>query len=45
MGAISLRGYDRVVRIAWTIADLAGIEHPDEQHIGEALNLREEDAR
>lgn len=44
-GAISLRGYDRVVRIAWTIADLAGIEHPDEQHIGEALNLREEDAR
>ncbi|MGY5763884.1 YifB family Mg chelatase-like AAA ATPase [Brachybacterium sp. DNPG3] len=44
-GAISLRGYDRVVRIAWTIADLAGEDRPGEPHVGEALHLRGEDIR
>lgn len=39
-GALSLRGVDRVLRIAWTIADLAGHENPTRDHVGEALALR-----
>ncbi|MFN8077009.1 MAG: YifB family Mg chelatase-like AAA ATPase [Kineosporiaceae bacterium] len=37
---ISLRGYDRVLRVAWTIADLAGLEAPGRKQVGEALTLR-----
>ncbi|MCL2423785.1 MAG: ATP-binding protein, partial [Micrococcales bacterium] len=37
---LSLRGADRVLRVAWTIADLAGAGHPSADHLGEAMVLR-----
>lgn len=37
---LSLRGADRVLRVAWTVADLAGAERPSTQHLGEAMVLR-----
>lgn len=39
-GAITLRGYDRILRVAWTIADLAGIREPSREHVAEALTMR-----
>ncbi|CAN5298430.1 YifB family Mg chelatase-like AAA ATPase [soil metagenome] len=39
-GGITMRGYDRVLRLSWTIADLDGAPRPDEGHIGQALYLR-----
>jgi magnesium chelatase family protein len=39
-GGITMRGYDRVLRVAWTIADLEGIERPGVDHVGRALYLR-----
>ncbi|MDP5225584.1 MULTISPECIES: YifB family Mg chelatase-like AAA ATPase [Arthrobacter] len=39
-GALSARGYDRVLRLAWTLADLAGAARPDHDHVGQALMLR-----
>ncbi len=39
-GAISARGFDRVLRIAWTIADLDGRTSPNDGDIHEALALR-----
>jgi magnesium chelatase family protein len=40
-GGITMRGYDRVLRLAWTIADLDGVERPGEDQIGRALLLRQ----
>lgn len=39
-GRLTLRGHDRVLRTAWTLADLDGTDHPDASHIGRALTLR-----
>ncbi|PRB18949.1 YifB family Mg chelatase-like AAA ATPase [Microbacterium sp. MYb62] len=39
-GALTLRGYDRVLRVAWTMADLAEREVPGIEEIGRALHLR-----
>ncbi|GAA4764304.1 YifB family Mg chelatase-like AAA ATPase [Microbacterium gilvum] len=39
-GLLTLRGYDRVLRLAWTLADLAGADRPDEADVGRALFLR-----
>lgn len=39
-GVLTLRGYDRVLRVAWTLADLAGRERPDAADIGGALFLK-----
>ncbi len=39
-GALTMRGLDRVLRLSWTLADLAGIDRPDLAHVGEALTLR-----
>ena len=39
-GALTMRGYDRVLRLAWTIADLDGSERPDSDQVGRALYLR-----
>lgn len=39
-GGITMRGYDRVLRLAWTIADLAGSPSPTAAHVGQALYLR-----
>jgi len=40
---LSMRGVDRVVRVAWTLADLQGLEHPGPGEIGAALTLRNRD--
>lgn len=39
-GAITMRGLDRAVRVAWTIADLDGAASPSLPHVGRALALR-----
>lgn len=39
-GTLSLRGVDRVLRLAWTLADLAGRDAPTRDDVGEALGLR-----
>ena len=39
-GGITMRGYDRVLRVSWTIADLAGASRPTHDHVGQALYLR-----
>jgi magnesium chelatase family protein len=38
---LSIRGYDRVLRIAWTLSDLAGRSRPDRDDVGRALMLRQ----
>jgi magnesium chelatase family protein len=39
LGEISARGVDRIVRMAWTLADLAGLGRPGQAEIGYALGL------
>ncbi|MFC5503585.1 YifB family Mg chelatase-like AAA ATPase [Lysinimonas soli] len=39
-GGITMRGYDRVLRLAWTLCDLDGSPRPDADHVGRALYLR-----
>ncbi|MGW4292674.1 YifB family Mg chelatase-like AAA ATPase [Micromonospora chersina] len=39
-GSLSARGFDRVIRLAWTIADLDGRARPDGGDIAEAIQLR-----
>lgn len=39
-GGLTMRGYDRVLRVGWTIADLEGSASPTADHIGRALYLR-----
>ncbi|WP_267244598.1 YifB family Mg chelatase-like AAA ATPase [Streptomyces sp. PR69] len=39
-GLLTARGLDRVVRVAWTIADLAGRDRPQSHDIDLALELR-----
>jgi len=39
-GGITMRGYDRVLRVGWTLADLDGSPRPTAEHIGRALYLR-----
>jgi magnesium chelatase family protein len=38
--ALSARGYDRVRKVARTIADLAGADVLDAEHVAEALQFR-----
>ena len=40
-GVLTARGYDRVLRLAWTHADLGHRERPDKDDIGQALGLRQ----
>ena len=40
-GALSARGVDRVLRVAWTLADLAGKDRPQAPEVGLALELRQ----
>ena len=39
-GALTLRGYDRVLRVAWSLADLEGRGQLGAEHIGRALYLK-----
>lgn len=39
-GELSARGVDRVLRVAWTLADLAGRPRPGRDEVGDALLLR-----
>ena len=39
-GALSVRGFDRVLRVAWTLADLAGRAVPGDDEVAEALGMR-----
>ena len=39
-GALTLRGYDRLLRVAWTVADIAGHDEMTVDHVGRALYLR-----
>lgn len=43
-GHLTLRGYDRVLRVAWTVADLAGRPSPVRADLGRALMLRQHSA-
>jgi magnesium chelatase family protein len=40
LGRLSARGLDRVLRVAWTLADLAEVSRPGADEIDEALYLR-----
>lgn len=39
-GGLTMRGYDRVLRLGWTLADLDGTSLPGADQIGRALYLR-----
>lgn len=39
-GRLSARGVDRVLRLAWTIADLEGCDRPERTHLHTALAMR-----
>ncbi|MER6998036.1 YifB family Mg chelatase-like AAA ATPase [Streptomyces sp. NPDC000410] len=39
-GLLTARGMDRVLRVAWTVADLAGRDRPDARDVDLALQLR-----
>ena len=39
-GLLSPRGADRVLRVAWTLADLEGADRPGRTHVDEAILLR-----
>ncbi len=39
-GGLTMRGYDRVLRLGWTLADLDGADRPGADQLGRALYLR-----
>jgi magnesium chelatase family protein len=39
-GVLTLRGYDRVLRVAWSLADLDGADRLTLAHVGRALYLK-----
>ncbi|MCI2419209.1 YifB family Mg chelatase-like AAA ATPase [Saccharopolyspora sp. K220] len=41
VGAITARGADRCLRVAWTLADLDGRAQPDTEHVAAALEFRD----
>jgi magnesium chelatase family protein len=43
-GALTARGADRSLRIAWTLADLEGATRPDADHVAAALEFRDRTA-
>jgi magnesium chelatase family protein len=43
-GGLSLRGYDRTLRCAWTVSDLAGLQRPGRDEVDLALSMRRQSA-
>ena len=43
-GRLTLRGYDRVLRVAWSAADLAGRSSPSREDVASGLVLRRGEA-
>ncbi len=43
-GSMTMRGHDRSLRLAWTLADLGGAALPDADHVSEAV-LHRQDGR
>jgi magnesium chelatase family protein len=41
MGAVTARGADRCIRVAWTLADLAGLDRPGADQVAAALDFRD----
>nr|MDQ3579429.1 YifB family Mg chelatase-like AAA ATPase [Actinomycetota bacterium] len=41
IGAVTARGADRCLRVAWTLADLAGMAQPTADHVASALEFRD----
>ncbi|MCZ2405087.1 ATP-binding protein, partial [Paenarthrobacter sp. Z7-10] len=41
-GALTARGYDRVLRLSWTLADLAEAGAPGTDEVGVALSMRQQ---
>lgn len=41
LGGLTMRGYDRILRVAWTLLDLRGGTVPDQDDVGLALTLRQ----
>ncbi len=39
LGQVSARGADRIIRLSWTLADLAGVDRPTRAEVGYALGL------
>jgi magnesium chelatase family protein len=39
-GTLSARGMDKVIKLAWTLADLAGFDRPGGDQVAAALGLR-----
>ncbi len=44
-GVLSGRALDKVLRVAWTISDLAGVDRPGVDQVAEAMGLRDESFR
>ncbi|ANY08270.1 YifB family Mg chelatase-like AAA ATPase [Pseudonocardia sp. HH130630-07] len=44
VGELSARGADRALRVAWTLADLAGSDRPDRRDVDAALYFRDRGA-
>jgi magnesium chelatase family protein len=44
-GLLSARGVDKVLRLAWTVADLAGADRPSTGHLRTALAMRRGEGR
>lgn len=42
-GQLSMRGVDKVLKVAWTLADLMGIDVPGAREVRVALHLRQGD--
>jgi magnesium chelatase family protein len=40
LGGVTMRGYDRILKVSWTLADLDGATTPGADHVGRALYLR-----
>ncbi len=43
-GQLTARGADRALRVAWTLSDLAGCDHPDQGMIETAIGFKEQRA-